>query len=276
MNDMSLMQVVQALDRLLQNVLNNILTVGLVQSLDIGSQSVIHQLNKDPKSRLEIVSFDHFKDALILLAHAHHTDLIDDDLALLFVLGLHEFQSANETILLALNFEDLCEAALTQFANDIVEFARVSRKYICVFIKRPQEFGFPRALVRTLDEVTVGRSRVVHGYQNINNVDCVFVNIFLTKVEQIRVQLIGQTNKLGLALLLGHKGHLVDLVVGHVSDVVADIFLLGDLERSLHLLFLGGLVLRFCLFDSFPVRSVNVVKELVPTDDSARLLVCFY
>jgi len=127
MNDVTLMKIIKAFERLLQHIFDDVFGIALVKGLDVAGECVIHQLHKDPQSLLEIVSLHYFEHTSILTAHAHHSYLIYDDLTFHVVLWLHKLQGTNETILLSLNFENFSETALSKFANNIIEFTWVSR-----------------------------------------------------------------------------------------------------------------------------------------------------
>lgn len=110
-----------------------------MQSLHITCEGIVHQLHEDPQSLFKVISLNDFENSSILTAHAHDANLIDDDLTFHIILWLNEFKSTNKPILLSLDFEHFSEAALTQFADNIIEFTWISGHDLCVILKRSQK-----------------------------------------------------------------------------------------------------------------------------------------
>lgn len=138
---------------------------------------IVHQLYENPEPRLEVVSFDHFKHTLILLAHSHDSDLVYDDFAFIFVFRLYKFESTKETIRLSFHLENFSEPSLTQFANDIVKFAWVYRLYLAILLNLSLELLLGRHLFNYVGlAIAFG---VVHRNQTINNICCALVNVLL-------------------------------------------------------------------------------------------------
>lgn len=96
MNDVLLVEVVQAEQRLPQNVLAAILTIHGQHFGNYWRQSVVHNLNKDPKHVLIVERFEYFEHNVVITAHVHQCHLIQHQLLFPLVFQIaDQFQSTN-------------------------------------------------------------------------------------------------------------------------------------------------------------------------------------
>lgn len=120
MDYISRVEVLQATQGLSERPFQGILRVELfptTHSLDDRSYSSIHELNKNPKNApVIIVSIDHVQAKAIFTAtHAHQSDFIVHELAILVVPRRAKLQRELLLVFLALHAEDLREATHAEF-----------------------------------------------------------------------------------------------------------------------------------------------------------------
>lgn len=115
MNDGFVMQVIKTAQGLPQHVLAYALGVLTIVHVYEGRQVSVHQLQKDPNAVSEVIRGVDLQHRLITLALIHQTDLIDNHVAVIFVLGLTEFESADKVVSSSSRLEHFSEATLSKF-----------------------------------------------------------------------------------------------------------------------------------------------------------------
>lgn len=128
-------QVLQAKQPLPQNVLADILRVRGVQFGDQRRQGVVHDLNEDPQTALELVLLVDAQDEVIFAAHVHQGHLIDHQLLFALILQiLDELERDLLVVALTFDFENFGEPSGSQFVfrGDLVVQRRVIRLERCV------------------------------------------------------------------------------------------------------------------------------------------------
>jgi hypothetical protein len=101
----------------------------------------IHELEEDPQTLSIIEGLKALNDIVIFLAHLHDSELILDDLSLLRILRLNEFESALFTIFLALNKEDSGKASIADLLYDFIELRWVLLAELSCLTKFRGEFA---------------------------------------------------------------------------------------------------------------------------------------
>jgi hypothetical protein len=165
-----------------------------VKSLNKTGKSVVHQLYKNPQSRLKIIRFNNFEHALVLFTHAHDSNFINDDLPFILVFRFYKFESAQEPICLSFYFKNLCKATLAKFSNNVVKFTGVNGLNLAVLFHLRLELFFGRHL---FDNVCLAVSFcVVHRDQTIYDICSAFINILLSVIDQISAEFVWETLQL--------------------------------------------------------------------------------
>ena len=86
MDDMSLVQVLEAEQRLSQDVLDGVFGVLCAHSGDNRSQGVVHDLDEDPEAALVVILVVNGQHEVIFLTHVHQGNLVDHELFLTLIL----------------------------------------------------------------------------------------------------------------------------------------------------------------------------------------------
>jgi len=121
MDYVSSMKRCKSLDRLVQNERAHPLRYITLSLLNNGREaSTVHILEEYPKSAPEIERIVASDDIIIVLAHLHDAELILNNLLLLLVLGLDEFQSVLLPIHLVFDQEDTGKTSIANFLDDFV------------------------------------------------------------------------------------------------------------------------------------------------------------
>lgn len=98
-----------------------------MECLYVARECIIHQLNEDPQPTLEIICFNHFENALILLAHSHNSDFVHNNRAFFVGLWLYKLERTNIAIRFPFNLKYFGETTLAQLANNVVVLGRIIR-----------------------------------------------------------------------------------------------------------------------------------------------------
>lgn len=127
-DDVTHVQVLQAKKGLPQNVLADILRVVGMQFGDQWRHSIVHNLNENPQTALELILLVDAQYKVIVATHVHKGNLIDHQLFLTLILQiLYELERYLLVVALTLHLENFCKAAGSQlvFRGDLVVERRV-------------------------------------------------------------------------------------------------------------------------------------------------------
>jgi hypothetical protein len=152
-----------------------------VKSLNKACESIIHKFNKNPKSLFKVICFYNSENTLVILTHAHDSYFIDYNISFTFILRLDKLKSTHIAILLSFNLEYLSKTSLSKLTYDIVKLTRIHSLNLGVLSKRLLKLFVSWQLLHQVGlSVTL---RIIHGNENINNIGCVFINLFFSKVK---------------------------------------------------------------------------------------------
>ena len=128
MNDMLLMQVVKSQQSLTEYISAAVLRVLSMHACYQRRQSIVHDLDEDPETTLELIGVKDLQYNMVLLAHVHETHLIVHELVLSLILQvLDEFERDFFTIRLPLHTEYFSKSTRAKLvlAGDLIELRRI-------------------------------------------------------------------------------------------------------------------------------------------------------
>ena len=114
MNDLILVQVVQATKDLPNNVLHYVLAIRIIVSVDDVEERAVHDLEEDPDAIFVVEGVVDLEDGFVGATLVHETDFVDDKVAVFLILWAAELHRAHFFVLFALDLENFSEATLTE------------------------------------------------------------------------------------------------------------------------------------------------------------------